>query len=706
MMVPFVAECRVSRAAYCAFGVFKDINSYRLIVVPYNNDLVDGNGVAGVRKLARNVGINPGSFGSFEIPERREVQRMEGSAKSKLGDFGVTFLRRFFLNIVADPSDARRKVWLLFSWLDRLRRCLQSNLSRASGDNKPRRDDDAALPPLVFLPVGNFVAGTASNDDVDPWPQDRPLVSVVIPAFNYGRFVSEAVDSVLAQTFGNFEIIVVEGGSTDPESARLTMALIRPRTVVLGRDGPRLTGDNRNFGIAHARGKYVCCLDADDMLAPTYLEKAVFHLETGRFDIVCSSLRSFGATEVIVANPPRPRANAFRDFNGTFTSAVFRHRHWREAGGYRDTDPKVTGYLPEDWLFWAHLTAKGARVLNMPEPLFFYRRHAATMKSRVLWHSHGTLQTLICQALDRIVNQRKFELARARPVRPFPYVPKDGRLGALLAPSRDANLAGIIEQAAGVGWRVIAVLDFDDGPTGDNLDQRVKAAGATAYRLPRFVEPGLWLDFVRFLMGGHATKAVFAAPGTFVEQAQPYLKNEFSDVVFAIINESLEPVQVEGLLRECNSNRKLGTAQLEPEPRRIEAEVRRFRAADLTHRIGELDNLDGWVSRGQAGFMTYGPYLDLPPGNYVVCVALRLLAPLKNGDRVAVDVVDRGAARKLAESVFTCNELPVGVEHETRFAVSCPDGAFGLEVRIELFGEPSIGHGDVVVTQAVLLSAH
>ena len=81
MMLPFVAECRVSRAAYCAFGLFKDINSYRLIVVSYNNDLVDGNGVAGARKLARNVGINHGSFGSFEIPGRREVQRMEGSAK-------------------------------------------------------------------------------------------------------------------------------------------------------------------------------------------------------------------------------------------------------------------------------------------------------------------------------------------------------------------------------------------------------------------------------------------------------------------------------------------------------------------------------------------------------------------------------------------------------------------------------------------------
>jgi hypothetical protein len=81
MMVPFVAECRVSRAAYCAFGLFKDINSYRLIVVPYNNDLVDGNGVAGARKLARNVGINHGSFGRF-----RDPRAARSSADGRVGE--------------------------------------------------------------------------------------------------------------------------------------------------------------------------------------------------------------------------------------------------------------------------------------------------------------------------------------------------------------------------------------------------------------------------------------------------------------------------------------------------------------------------------------------------------------------------------------------------------------------------------------------
>src|SRR5262245_40475840 len=98
-----------------------------------------------------------------------------------------------------------------------------------------------------------------------------PKVTVVIPCFNLGGFIDEAVDSVLAQTFDDYEIIIVNDGSTDAATNAKLAHYDRPRTVVYTTENQRLPRA-RNFGIEKGRGQYVCCLDADDLFAPTYLE--------------------------------------------------------------------------------------------------------------------------------------------------------------------------------------------------------------------------------------------------------------------------------------------------------------------------------------------------------------------------------------------------------------------------------------------------
>jgi len=457
---------------------------------------------------------------------------------------------------------------------------------------------------------------------------------------------------------------------------------------------------------SRARGKYVCCLDADDLLERTYLEKAIFHLETGEFDIVCGGLRNFGGADGILVNRPRPTADDFRKTNCTFVNAVFRRKHWREAGGYRDSDPKTTSYVYEDWVYWARLTRMGARVLNMREPLLLYRRHAASLSVLEGTHPPDVQQRLINQVISAIVDSRKLALSSARPVRPFRYVPEDGRPGAMLAMTRGADLTSAIRPLAASGWRVIAVLDWDDGEAGHSVDQRLEAMGALVYRLPRFVEPGLWQDFIRFLITGQAVNAVIAEPGTFVEQAKPYLEKEFSRVVFQTIDETFDLTKVTVACFEGDMAPRRRSLPSVPVSRRYEAEVRRLIVTELQHAIGEPDGTGGWASQGHAGVMTYGPYVDLPSGEYKVCVAFSLMARLGPTDRIIVDVVDRGAARELAKATFTAHdELLVGEPRQAAFAISCPDGAFGLELRIKLFGAPSIRHGDVVVTQTILLPA-
>ncbi len=100
----------------------------------------------------------------------------------------------------------------------------------------------------------------------------RPKVSILIPCFNLGQYIEEAVDSVFAQTDQDFEIIIVNDGSTDEATNKLLEGFSRPRTTVLSTENRGLAAA-RNLAIQQARGRYICALDADDKLHPQFIEK-------------------------------------------------------------------------------------------------------------------------------------------------------------------------------------------------------------------------------------------------------------------------------------------------------------------------------------------------------------------------------------------------------------------------------------------------
>jgi len=206
------------------------------------------------------------------------------------------------------------------------------------------------------------------------WSSEKPLVSVIIPCFNYGEYVEEAIDSILNQTFQDFEIIVIDGGSTDNSTVTTLKSLQKPKTTIYYRKGSHLVGDNRNFGIQKAKGKYVCCLDADDQIKSTYLEKALFLLEVYAYDIVSTSVQCFGnsiETWNILAHPTL--AEILKG-NQVSTVAVFSKQIWEKANGYHDYGIGKD-HISEDWDLWVRMMAIGARVINISESLMLYRIH-------------------------------------------------------------------------------------------------------------------------------------------------------------------------------------------------------------------------------------------------------------------------------------------------------------------------------------------
>jgi glycosyltransferase involved in cell wall biosynthesis len=194
-------------------------------------------------------------------------------------------------------------------------------------------------------------------------PAFQQPVSIVIPCHNQARFLPDAIDSALAQTVPPHEVIVVDDGSTDDVAA-----------VVRRYDGVKLIRqDNagvsaaRNTGVRAARGTWIATLDADDKLAPAYIERLI-----GKADIVSSTLETFGA-ESRTWKPPkaRPTTADFVRMNHIMCCSLFRREWWERVGGYDEA--MRNGY--EDWDFWVRCSAAGAGVLAVPETLFYYRKH-------------------------------------------------------------------------------------------------------------------------------------------------------------------------------------------------------------------------------------------------------------------------------------------------------------------------------------------
>lgn len=207
-----------------------------------------------------------------------------------------------------------------------------------------------------------------------------PKVSVVIPCYNHGRYLGEALASVRAQTLRDVEIIVVDDGSTDAGTLRVLDELTGSDVQVLRvpNQGPAAA---RNAGIRQARGTYLLPLDADDRIAPTYLEQAVTLLDHDpAVGVVYGRVELFGAETGLWDQPDYSSALILLE-NMVVATAVFRRADWQRVGGYRAA--MRSGW--EDWDFWLALVEQGRQFVRLPDVLFHYRiRHDSRDRSLTL----------------------------------------------------------------------------------------------------------------------------------------------------------------------------------------------------------------------------------------------------------------------------------------------------------------------------------
>lgn len=355
-------------------------------------------------------------------------------------------------------------------------------------------------------------------------------LSVVIPCFNYGKYVGEAIISVLRQTWRDFEIIVVDGGSTDDatiQKLRFLKECENDRFRVFMREGRHYVGDNRNFGISHARGRYICCLDADDKMDPTYMEKALFLMVREGWDVVSAAAHSFGAESRYYGVPERMSADDLLKENRIVTAAVFRKSLWEHVGGYKDFGIG-SSYVWEDWHFWVKCALAGARMRNISdEALIHYRVHDQSSLS----HQHGSIRELETQQ-RLIADDLAPDHWQDRPYHPETDTgPMDGAVAAspdavgedegpvgggvlCLLPALGQDLyrscfRDRIEAIRAAGHRItIVVTDAakkELAPLGDDAPW-----GVDVHALPLFLQPELFMPYVEYLLDKRGIVAAVA----------------------------------------------------------------------------------------------------------------------------------------------------------------------------------------------------
>ncbi|TVM34468.1 hypothetical protein DQK91_07790 [Oceanidesulfovibrio marinus] len=204
-------------------------------------------------------------------------------------------------------------------------------------------------------------------------PSGTPArVSVVVPCHNYGKYLRECVESVLMQTFRDWELIIVNDGSTD-NTSEVAAGLLRDypdHSIRYIEQENRGIVQPRNRGVTLARGEYILPLDADDILSPEFLEKTVPVLDA-RDDLGYVSTKTlfFGSTNKIWPGEEFKWVNLLVTNQQTNTT-LYRKAMWKDIGGYDER--MIHGYM--DWEFWIRATRHGWVGEQIDEPLFFYRR--------------------------------------------------------------------------------------------------------------------------------------------------------------------------------------------------------------------------------------------------------------------------------------------------------------------------------------------
>lgn len=225
--------------------------------------------------------------------------------------------------------------------------------------------------------------------------ENKPLVSIIIPCYNQQNYIEQTLDSVKAQTYPNWECIIVNDGSTDDSLNVINKYVASDhRFVVIDKinEGVSIA---RNAAISSAKGEYILPLDGDDIITPPYISLAINHLQAYTQTKLVYCKAAFIGDREGGWNLPSYQYSDLKWENCIFCSAIYRRSDFEKTSGY---NPNMKHGL-EDWDFWLSFLNENDEVYQIPEICFYYRKHGTTRNSEAIQQSNETYGQLVLNHL-------------------------------------------------------------------------------------------------------------------------------------------------------------------------------------------------------------------------------------------------------------------------------------------------------------------
>ena len=198
----------------------------------------------------------------------------------------------------------------------------------------------------------------------------KKKVSVILPCYNQGIYLSEALDSLLAQTYSGWEAVIVNDGSSDCTEDVASEYCQKDERIRYYRQENKGVSAARNLGVSKAEGEYILPLDPDDKLMPEFIDRCLSVLTRHpQYTLVYTQVRLFGVKNGLWKIPPYRDYRSLLLANCIVCTALFRKEDCLRIGGYDES--MYWGF--EDWEFYIRLLGERKEVCQIQEPLFHYR---------------------------------------------------------------------------------------------------------------------------------------------------------------------------------------------------------------------------------------------------------------------------------------------------------------------------------------------